>query len=76
MESLVVIMAIIGSIQPKELSSSPELQQAVAEKWRISELSESLARKHTTEEQRRYVGNVALVTRIIVERKVTYELSF
>lgn len=75
MDQLVVLLALIAAVEPATLEQQ-SLQQAAAQAWKVDELADTFARRHTTEEQRRYVGNAALVTRIIVERKVTFEVRF
>lgn len=71
----VVLLAFVGLLEPHTFEDA-QLQNAMADKWRISQLADAFARRHTTEEQRRYVGNAALVTRIIVEQKIVYSFSF
>jgi len=71
----VVALFIVAALEPAAFQNT-QLQNAVADKWRISQLADEFARRHTTEEQRRYIGNAALVTRIIVERKLVYNVTF
>lgn len=70
-----VILLATAAMEPKAREEQA-LQAAVASQYRLAELTDELARKHTTEEQRRYVGNAALITRVLVERKVVYEWHF
>lgn len=74
-EASLVLLAFVAALEPHTFEDA-QLQNAMADKWRVSQLADEFARRHTTEEQRRYVGNAALVTRIIVEQKVVYSFSF
>ena len=75
MESLVVILAIVTALEPAAIEQQA-LQHAVASSYQIDRVADEILRRHTTEAQRRFVGNAALITRIAVERKVTYEWKF
>lgn len=75
MESLVVVLAIVTALEPAAIEQQA-LQRAVASSYQIDRLADEIIRRHTTEDQRKFVGNAALITRIAVERKVTFELRF
>jgi hypothetical protein len=75
MEQLVIVLAIVTALEPAAVEQQG-LQRAVTNQYKLDELSAELIRRHTTESQRKFVGNAAVVTRVIVERKVTLEYQF
>lgn len=75
MEQLVVVLAIVTALEPAVIEQQG-LQRAIINQYKLDELSTAIIRRHTTESQRKFVGNAALITRIIVEGKVTVEISF
>lgn len=75
MDQLVVMLAIVAAAEPAVLEQRA-LQQAIENRYQLDQLATEIIRRHTTEVQRKFVGNAALITRIVVERKVTFELRF
>lgn len=75
MDQLVVMLAIVAAVEPSVLEQRA-LQQAIENRYQLDQLATEVLRRHTTEGQRKFVGNAALITRIVVERKVTYEWRF
>lgn len=69
------MLAIVAAVEPSVLEQRA-LQQAIESRYQLDQLATETIRRHTTEDQRKFVGNAALITRIVVERKVTYELRF
>lgn len=74
MELTVFVLIVVASQGTEEASTTAT--RAFIQQQRIDQMGDKLARRYTTAEQREAIGNAAIITKAVVERKVSVKWEF